>query len=102
MTPLSRLLQGCTDHTSGARMPPNPALLNGFVTVIRLGKAGTPLHKEEALEKVFFFFCHYDTTETSRVVGKIRRLSAATKGWGALILPCCGAQVGPHVSVTPA
>lgn len=54
MIPLSRLLQGCTDHTISARIPPNPALLNGSVVAVRRGKAGTLLNTEGALEKVFF------------------------------------------------
>lgn len=72
---LSRLLQGCTDHTSGARMPPISALLNGSVMAVGLGKAGTLLNKEGDLEKVFF--CHQDTTEISTVMKKLSSRNSA-------------------------
>lgn len=98
MAPLSRLLQGCRDHTSGARMPPNPALLNGSVMARRLGKAGTLLNKEGDLEKVLFAI--KTTLRLPKLWGmhqqKLSRGSAATKVWGALILHCVG-ELRRHV-----
>lgn len=90
MIPLSRLLQGCTDHTISAKIPPNPALLNGSVVAVRRGKAETVLNTEGALEKVFFAI--KTPLRLPELWGmcqqKLGRGSAATKGWGALLLHC--------------
>lgn len=106
VTPLSRRLQGCTDHTSGARMPPKFAFLNGSVMTIRLGKSGTLINKEGALEKIFlpsrrhgdFPSCEGCTSRNS-AEGQQQLRS------GEHLFCTAGGQrqvACPHLSVTPA
>lgn len=66
-TPQGRLLQRCMDHARRARMPPNPALLDGSVTAVRLRKAGKALTKGGAWKSLLR---QQGTVETSRGAGQ--------------------------------